>query len=271
MNITVLTSFLTMMVAISVASERMVEILKGWFPNFYLFASKSDPTQEMRRGAFVHVLAGICGAIVAWLGHLDVFAGIGSSSVPSWVSCAGAGLLASGGSAFWNHALDLIRAAKVNKEQTAIRAVATNQQQNLLSPAHPDSLALAMSRSPLSFDNSVGSQAGCVIQPDPSTGGFKAPRGTLAFKLNVQQGSFNFVPTNCSVKDPSNKNVPFTQATPGLLDFTAATPGSYTLTVLYQFTPGSKAQLLEDCTQAQPLDNLDSTVSIPTIYPIQIS
>jgi hypothetical protein len=270
MSVTVLTNFLTMMVAISIAAERMVEILKGWFPNFYLFASKSDPTQEMRRGAFVHVLAGICGAIVAWLGHLDVFAGIGSGSVPSWATYAGAGLLASGGSAFWNHALDLLRAVKVNKEQTAIRAVATNQQQNLLSSAHPDSLALAMSGSQLSFDNSVG-PAGCVIQPDPSTGGFKAPSGTLAFKLNVQQGSFNFVPTNCSVKDPSNKNVPFKQATPGLLDFTAATPGAYTLTVLYQFTPGSKAQLLENCPQAQPLDNLDSTVSIPTIYPIQIS
>jgi len=61
MNLTVLTSFVALMMAVSVAVERMVEVLKGWFPNSWLFKANTDPTQEARRCAWIHVLAGAFG------------------------------------------------------------------------------------------------------------------------------------------------------------------------------------------------------------------
>jgi hypothetical protein len=269
----VLTTFITSIAAISIAAERIVEILKGWFPNLPLFSTKSDPASEMRRCAFIHVLAGTCGALVSWLGQIDVFQDIAPKG-EHWVKYLVTGLLSSAGSAFWNHFLDFVKATKIKKEQAAIDAVGHNQEKHLLTPAHPASFAFAMAANhslPAVLTATTGTNAACVIQPDPATGGFLAPRGVLTFKLNVLQGSFNFVPTGCSAKDPSNNAVTFSQKTTNILQFTASTPGAYSLIVLYSFTPGSRAQLFESCPLAQPLDDLDSTVGVPTIYPIQIS
>ena len=140
-----LTSFVGLMLAISVAAERMVEILKGWLPNFWLFKTNPDPAREAQRCAWIHVLSGGCGVLVVRLGHLDVFAGLhGNVQVNPWVSYVGAGLLASGGSAFWNHILDFIKASKIQQEQGAISDVSANLQKSLVIPAHPDSLSLAL-------------------------------------------------------------------------------------------------------------------------------
>lgn len=273
MDLTVLTTFFTKMVAISVAAERMVEILKGWFPNRYPFATEPNPTQEMRRCAIVHVLAGICGGLVSWLGGVNVFTGF-ATPIGSWASYVGAGLLASAGSAFWNHALDLIQAAKIKKEQAAINAVRANQQNNLVVAAHPASFALAMGAPFASATKAVATLAPvtqCAIQPDPASGGFKSPKGSIALKLNVSSGSFDFVPMGCSASDPNGKPVTFTQKTTNELEFPTNTAGAYSLVVQYFFTPGSVAQLLEDCPGAQSLADLDQNVAVPTIYSFQIS
>jgi hypothetical protein len=129
MDLTVLTSFVALMMAVSIAAERMVEVLKGWFPNSWLFKANTDPTQEARRCAWIHVLAGVCGVAVAAVGNIDIFQVI---HIPSWTPTTGiefalfrtaswsiTGILASGGSAFWNHILDLIKATKVQQEQKA--------------------------------------------------------------------------------------------------------------------------------------------------------
>jgi hypothetical protein len=117
------------MLAISIAAERMVEILKGWLPNSWLFKPSSNQTQEAHRCAWVHVLAAVCGFAVAATGNVDIFQII---HVASWTPSGGiedalyktaswsiTGLLASGGSAFWNQALDLIKATKVQHEKQA--------------------------------------------------------------------------------------------------------------------------------------------------------
>jgi hypothetical protein len=66
---------------------------------------------------------------VAWVGKVDIFSAIGILKAGQlmvfqcdlyWeASWAITGILASGGSAFWNHALDLIKATKVQQEQQA--------------------------------------------------------------------------------------------------------------------------------------------------------
>jgi hypothetical protein len=268
MDVTVFSAFLAKIAAVSVAAERIVEILKGWLPNTYLFATKTDPAREMRRTAWIHVLAGVAGTAVAVAGKVDIFKGIGVNT-PPWASYIGAGLLASGGSAMWNHALDLLKAIKINNQQDAISAVGSNQQNNLLSTNHPGSLAFAMLAP--QGNKILPGNAGCVITGDPATGAFKAPIGVIALKLNVLTGSFNFVPKGCSVTDPAGKDVTLSQKTPSILQFSATTAGTYTLTVQYAFTANSKAQLLEDCPAPKTLDHLDEAVNIPTIYSFEIA
>jgi hypothetical protein len=268
MDVTVLSAFLAKIAAVSVAAERIVESLKGWFPNTYLFATKTDPASEMRRSAWIHVLAGVAGAAVAVVGKVNIFGELGVDT-PLWASYLGAGLLASGGSAMWNHALDLLKAAKINKQQDAIATVSVNQQQKLLSSAHPASLALAM-LAPQS-SGILPAKATCVITGDPTTGAFKAPIGVITLKLSVLTGSFNFVPKGCSVTDPAKKDVTFSQKTTSELQFSANIAGTYKLRVLYAFSPASKAQLLEDCSAPESLDDLNETVPVPKTYTFEIS
>lgn len=145
MDTNMLVRLATTMAAISVAVERIVEILKGWFPGFILFRTLPDTKPEMERVAWLHVFSGGLGALVAYVSHIHVLDGITSTSSPHSVAleCALAGLLASGGSAMWNHILDLLKAVKIQREQGAVAVVASNARQNLLDEAHPGSLTIA--------------------------------------------------------------------------------------------------------------------------------
>jgi tetrahydromethanopterin S-methyltransferase subunit C len=119
-----LAAFAGIMVAISMAVERCVEILKGLSP--YLSLPNPDPKKDGRRAAALQTLAVIFGTIIAELstsqikGAVPVF----SSAFGDWErtlgTCALIGFMASGGSAFWNHVLDLIGALKIQQEE-AIR------------------------------------------------------------------------------------------------------------------------------------------------------
>jgi hypothetical protein len=44
--LTSLTSFVTLLIALSVAFERVVEVLKGFFPTNSLFQANADPVTE---------------------------------------------------------------------------------------------------------------------------------------------------------------------------------------------------------------------------------
>ncbi len=125
-----LSALVATILAVSIASERIVEILKGLFPGSWLFAPRTG-NPEARRCAGIHILAGLCGAFVAWASGIDVLTLVGISHSPTGgaashvLGYAVVGLLASGGSAFWNHVLDILQASKVQQDQQAIAAVAS--------------------------------------------------------------------------------------------------------------------------------------------------
>lgn len=116
-------SFLAAILAVSVAVERVIEILKqtlGTIPFIgWLFTPNANKNQESWRCALIHLLSAALGAGIAAYSRITVPGLSADFSYPL------IGLLAAGGSAFWNHALDLVKATKVQKEQTAKVAVAT--------------------------------------------------------------------------------------------------------------------------------------------------
>ena len=97
----------------------------------------------------VHILAGICGAFVAWASGIDlltllgVFRGPNGGAVSHALGYAVVGLLASGGSAFWNRVLDILQAAKVRQEQQAGVAVTASTLKDQIPASTPAQATLA--------------------------------------------------------------------------------------------------------------------------------
>ena len=112
MSPTELSAVVGLLAALSVASERLVEIIKGIFPS--LDQTKTDAAQESRRKLKLHglaVLAGIVTAVVA--------SNYGPNAVTNllphnnqWEATILLGFLASGGSGFWNSILDYVNKLK---------------------------------------------------------------------------------------------------------------------------------------------------------------
>jgi hypothetical protein len=101
----------TLVAAVSVAVERVTEIVKQMIPA--LAQEKTDKNAENRRRATLQILAGAIGTLVAWQGDLHL------ASHTGWTAYGLIGAMSSGGSAFWNNALDAIRAAKISKQSEA--------------------------------------------------------------------------------------------------------------------------------------------------------
>jgi hypothetical protein len=124
MDIGSLTAIVSILVALSVASERLVEIIKGLFS--FLNTESSDPTKERLRRVALQALAVVAGIITALLAHpaiKDVVPGLSSH----WTGIVALGLLASGGSGFWNAILgyvlnvkDIKKAEAVQKKKSAL-------------------------------------------------------------------------------------------------------------------------------------------------------
>jgi hypothetical protein len=105
---TSLTFLVTFILALSIASERLVEIIKGWIP--FLDKENVDPTQESRRRSILQALAVVSGIVTAFLAREYIPSRI-AQPTDAW-SVAGLGLLASGGSGFWNSILSYITKLK---------------------------------------------------------------------------------------------------------------------------------------------------------------
>jgi hypothetical protein len=119
MNLPDITKLVTLLAAMSVSVERIVEILKGFIP--YLNKQLSDGTAENRRRALLHVIAALFGTVVAYLGQ-DQISSIAAAKPLldlHWLGYIILGLLTAGGSAFWNHVLDIIGALKTQQENAA--------------------------------------------------------------------------------------------------------------------------------------------------------
>ncbi|MBJ6611383.1 MAG: hypothetical protein JG718_13565 [Candidatus Thiothrix moscowensis] len=104
-----------MMVALSIAAERGVEITKGVIPA--LGMARTDPKQEKLRKAMLQLLAVGSGIGVTFLASPML-----AESLPThWNTTTGMvviGLLASGGSGFWNAILSYLLQLKDIRTQT---------------------------------------------------------------------------------------------------------------------------------------------------------
>lgn len=93
-------SFLAFLFTLSVATERMVEIIKGLLPSKWLSEKHEDDAKERRRKTLLQILAVGAGIITAWLSSSFYSADLVKPY--SSFNVVVLGLLASGGSGFWN-------------------------------------------------------------------------------------------------------------------------------------------------------------------------
>lgn len=116
MDPTKLAAIVGLLISLSVASERLVEIIKGVIP--FLKDENSDSYREGVRRSMLQLLAvaaGIATALLAQPVILQVVELPGSSLL--WILALG--LLASGGSGFWNSVLTYVLKIKDLKTQEA--------------------------------------------------------------------------------------------------------------------------------------------------------
>jgi len=109
-----LNKFLAMLAALSVATERITEVIKTmpllsrWFAD-----EKEDPDTEKLRKLSIHLLAIAIGALLAY--QLPSVDGLPTND---WYICLIYGAMASGGSGIWNSALDIVR--EFNKQKQMV-------------------------------------------------------------------------------------------------------------------------------------------------------
>jgi drug/metabolite transporter (DMT)-like permease len=112
-NPTNITNAITLLAALSVATERLVEIIKGAIPP--LNNTAKDSTLEGFRQVALHLLAAISGFVSAWMAGATM-PGVLPSSWNNYGGYVIIGFLVSGGSGFWNSILSYAKATKDIKE-----------------------------------------------------------------------------------------------------------------------------------------------------------
>lgn len=120
-----LTLFVTQMIGLSVAAERVTETLKQWIGPVL---TRWSPSRYAAAVQSIAILSGVFVTAFSGLNPLNVplFKPFEWSNHANWMSWAIGGVLVSGGSAFWNHLLDILKAAKVQREALANAAVGDN-------------------------------------------------------------------------------------------------------------------------------------------------
>jgi len=108
-----------LLLAVSIASERLVEIVKGFIP--WLNQANVDPVHEGFRKSALQLLAVVSGIVTAYLSS-PVLAQSLSGISDRRIVIVSIGLLASGGSAFWNAILSYLLQVKDLKKQEVIKA-----------------------------------------------------------------------------------------------------------------------------------------------------
>ena len=113
------TNFLTQMVGLSVATERVTETIKQW-----ILSAPANVQTAARKSVIVQLVAFVSGALVVGMSGLNPMGMPGVEPyrprlLADWMCWLVTGFLVSGGSAFWNHLLDILKATKVKKEELA--------------------------------------------------------------------------------------------------------------------------------------------------------
>jgi hypothetical protein len=125
-----LPAVITLLIALSMATERAVEIIKSIIP--WLDTVRPNPVKEGWRRATIQSMAVVFGIIITyitWPIIAEVMTTRGAARDGSLILALG--LLSSGGSAFWNSLLGIVLNVKVMKDAEAKAAV---QQVQLISP-----------------------------------------------------------------------------------------------------------------------------------------
>ncbi|HVZ17997.1 MAG TPA: hypothetical protein VG897_12815 [Terriglobales bacterium] len=113
-----ISSLLTVLVALSMASERVIELLKKILPAGWL--ANDWKIHEQLRQALLQILAGVIGGLTAWASHAQIAAMIPTmAQFLHWPAYVLLGAMSSAGSGFWNHILDAVRAIKIEREVRA--------------------------------------------------------------------------------------------------------------------------------------------------------
>jgi hypothetical protein len=112
------------LVALSAASERLVDIVKGFITSLQKPAANTtvDPEEEGRRKAIIQLMAVFAGLLTTWLAWPiigDMFPGTPGNNT---MVIVGLGFLVSGGSGLWNSILTYLLAIKDLKKKQVSRA-----------------------------------------------------------------------------------------------------------------------------------------------------
>ena len=113
-----LTVVITLLIGLSVAAERMVEIVKGFVP--VLDQPKTEPRAEARRKAVLHILGVFAGILTTFIAGPMIPSDVYNATTP--IGIIALGLLASGGSGFWNSMLSYASSIKDVKKAEAASA-----------------------------------------------------------------------------------------------------------------------------------------------------
>lgn len=112
-----ISALVSLIAALSVASERLVEIVKGYIP-WLNEQKKTDEKEEGHRKATLQLLAGIAGIVTAILSsYLQILPAKLDTPMGIFVL----GLLTSGGSGFWNSILTYVKNVKDIKKKEATK------------------------------------------------------------------------------------------------------------------------------------------------------
>lgn len=111
MDLSSVSTIVALLIALSIASERLVEITKGCLPS--LSKAKEDSAEEGRRRAAIQLIAVAAGIATTFLAA----PALPENTIPdNWLSKLAIGLLASGGSGFWNSIQGYVAQAKEVKK-----------------------------------------------------------------------------------------------------------------------------------------------------------
>ncbi|MDH4184153.1 MAG: hypothetical protein OEV92_08025 [Nitrospinota bacterium] len=111
------TGMMAALAALSISVERVVEIIKNVVP--WLFAENKDAIREKRRKAMLQALSALVGAAIAYSSAdliRQTMPALFANRQIGVLDCLIIGLLASGGSGFWNHGLSIVEGIKKAKE-----------------------------------------------------------------------------------------------------------------------------------------------------------
>ncbi len=113
-----ITSIVALLGGMSLSVERVVEIIKNMVP--FLAGQQVDEKKERWRRAMLHFLSALAGTVIALVAQEqiqpllpNIFTETGEIGLPD---CILLGLLASGGSGFWNQSLAIVEEIKKAKK-----------------------------------------------------------------------------------------------------------------------------------------------------------